>query len=224
MNEISNCPWSDYTPGTFPICEEGLCAWIKQPVNAYSNLAFLIVSIYLIYLYLNKKSTFGLSFGICILFIGTASFAAHSSMTQLFGFLDFAAIFSIFSYYAAINTAYLKKIESKKVFNLFLLYFVLSATTLYFFNFLREILFAGFIIGLQMSEYKILKSQGKVYLTTSNKKVLLTFLAGVIFLALDSKKVICDSTNHFFQLHAAWHICDAISLYFLTRHLDQHRS
>jgi hypothetical protein len=223
MNETAlNCPWTNLAPGSFPLCEEALCAWVKQPANAYSNVLFFIVGFYLIYLHVTRKSKHGLFLGLCILFIGSASFAAHSSGTRLFGFFDFAAIFTAFSYYAAVNAKALGRI--KKVPAGFLGFLVLSVTPLYFFTFLREIIFAVFVIGLLFSEFVILKTQGKSFLIPSNKKVLLTFGFGIIFLALDAKKIICDPQNHYFQMHALWHICDAVSLYFLTRHLDQHRS
>jgi signal transduction histidine kinase len=145
-----------------------------------------------------------------------------SSGTKLFGFLDFAAIFTAFSYYAAVNAKTLKRIKTKALG--FAGFIAISVGTLYFFNFLREILFASFVIGLLFSEYRILKSQGKSFFIISNKKVLITFGIGIIFLVLDSKKIVCDPNNHYFQMHALWHICDAVSLFFLTRHLDQHRS
>lgn len=225
MNDVVlNCPWSDFTRGNFPLCEEALCAWVKQPANAYSNFLFLGVSFYLIYLYFKGKSFHGLGLGLCILFIGCASFIAHSSGTKLFGFFDFAAIFTAFSYYAATNTLALAPDKFRNRFKIFCGYLLISIGFLLTFNFLREILFGGFVVGLIFSEHKILKSQGKSFFISSNKKVIFTFLVGTLFLVLDAKKIICDPTNHFFQMHALWHICDALSLFFLARHLDQHRS
>ena len=222
MNDnMTICPWSNFTPGYFPICEEALCAWIKQPANVYSNLLFLVVGLYLFLLFIQKKSSHGLILGMCILLIGTASALAHSSSTKLFGFFDFAAIFSVFSYYAAINTKYFYK--NIKLVQTALIYFFISVIILYFYNSLREIIFALFIIGLLFSEYKILNLQKKSFFIASYKKVIILFFIGVIALTLDAKKIICDPKNHYLQLHALWHICNAFSLYYLTRHLDQHR-
>lgn len=201
-----------------------MCAWVKQPANAYSNILFFIIGAYLIYLYCHRKSFHGLGLGLCILFIGSASFIAHSSGTKLFGFFDFAAIFTAFSYYAATNSLALWPNRFKSRFKAFSTYLITSVSLLLIFNFLREILFASLVIGLLFSEYKILKFQGKPFLIYSNKKVLFTFLLGIFFLALDAKKIICNPTNHFFQMHALWHVCDALSLFFLARHLDQHRA
>lgn len=222
MNE-TNCPWMQYPRGNFPLCEEALCEWIRQPANAYSNIAFFIFAAYLIYLYLKKQSLNGLGFGICSIFIGAASFLAHSSGTRLFGLFDFAAIFTAFSLYAANNMIYTNAIKIKNVFVVFALFFAPAALLLYNFTALRELIFATFVIGLLIWESRILKAQCKPFLVTSNKKMLGVFLIGAICLALDASKLICDPHNHFFQMHSLWHICCATSIFYLARHLDQHR-
>jgi hypothetical protein len=222
MNETI-CPWMDYPRGNFPLCEEALCEWIRQPANTYSNIGFLIVAFVLIYLYIKKQSVNGLGFGICSIFIGAASFMAHSSGTKLFGFFDFAAIFSAFSLYAAQNMIYTKSMKTKDTLAIFALFFIPATILLYNFIILREVIFATFVIGLLIWEAQILKAQGLPFLVTSNKKMLGIFLLGTVFLALDASKIICDPQNHFFQMHSLWHICCATSIYFLTRHLDQHR-
>lgn len=222
MNETV-CPWMQYPRGNFPLCEEALCQWIRQPANTYSNIGFFIVAFYLIYLYLKTESKNGLGFGVCAIFIGLASGLAHSSGTKLFGFFDFAAIFSAFSLYAAKNTIYTNTLKAKNIFLVTALYFVPAALLLYNFTILREIIFASFVIGLLVWESRILRAQRKPFLVTSNKKTLGIFLIGAVCLALDASKIICDPQNHFFQMHSLWHICCATSIYFLARHLDQHR-
>lgn len=222
MNEVI-CPWAQYPHGHFPLCEEALCQWVRQPANTFSNIGFFFIAAYLILLFVKKQSRNGLGFGICALFIGTASFLAHASGTQLFGFFDFAAIFAAFSLYGALDIIYTKKVKTKNIFLVFACIFIPAVSILYYFTFLREVIFATFVISLLVWESKILKAQGKPFLTTSNKKLLGIFALGVICLGFDASKVICDPRNHFLQMHSIWHICDAISIYFLARHLDQHR-
>lgn len=222
MNEPF-CPWMQYPRGNFPLCEEALCEWVRQPANSYSNIGFFIVAAYLIYLYIKKQSVHGLGFGICAIIVGTASFLAHAAGTKLFGFFDFAAIFSAFSLYAAKNMIYTNAVKKKNVFLVFCFFFVPAVLLLYNFTVLREVIFASFVIGLLIWESKILKRQDKPFLVKSNLKLLSVFLVGAVCLALDASKVICDPHNHFFQMHSLWHVCCALSIYFLARHLDQHR-
>ncbi len=37
------CPYADWAPGSVAFCEERLCAWIVEPSNTASSLAYLIV-------------------------------------------------------------------------------------------------------------------------------------------------------------------------------------
>ena len=39
--ETLDCPWSNWAPATISFCEERLCAWVVEPSNAWSNLAFV---------------------------------------------------------------------------------------------------------------------------------------------------------------------------------------
>lgn len=222
MNEM-NCPWMNHPRGNFPLCEEALCEWIRQPANTYSNLAFFMVSFFLIYLFIKNRSSYGLGFGLCTLIIGTASSLAHAAGTKFFGFFDFVAIFSAFSLYAAHNTIYSFAWPQRNVFFVMPLFFIPAAVLLYQFIFLREIIFGAFVVGLMISESKILREKGQPFLTASMQKLLMTFGLGAVCLGLDASKVICYPDNHLFQMHSIWHICCALSLYFLCRHLDQHR-
>jgi Ceramidase len=223
MNENTIiCPWSQYTPGYFPICEEKLCEWIKQPANSYSNLGFIICGLLLIYLYFNKKSPNGLSFGMASIIVGVCSFSAHSTGIGLFSFLDYASIFFIFALFAANNAIFDRKIKSQNTIIVALAYFIPVALFTYFVVASRNILFAVSVIGLIYWESRILKKQNKKFLVASMKKVLGFFAIAVICLALDITKVICDPQNHFFQMHSLWHIFNSVSIYFLARHLDEH--
>jgi hypothetical protein len=41
------CPWDSLTPGTVHFCEARLCAWVAEPSNAWSSVAYLLVGAYL---------------------------------------------------------------------------------------------------------------------------------------------------------------------------------
>lgn len=224
MNDIiTNCPWDGYPAATFPTCETRICAWIQQPGNSLSNIGFFLIGFYLIYLFYKKKSPSGFNFGICTLYIGLASFAAHSARIPFFGFLDFAAIFSAFCMHATYSLTYKHPLKFKNHFKIFLVMYFATASILYIFQSIKEILFAVFVLALIYSEHRILKSEGRSLLSSSFKKVMLTFFVSAFFLVLDMNKVWCMPDNHFFQFHMIWHVMCAISLYFLAKHIDTHR-
>ena len=35
------CPWSGWTPPNVDWCEEELCAWVVNPADTWSNLAYI---------------------------------------------------------------------------------------------------------------------------------------------------------------------------------------
>ena len=224
MNETSlECPWAHYQQGHFPICEEKVCGWIRQPANTYSNVAFFILGLYLIYLYYKKRSQHGLGLGLITVLIGAASFIAHASAIKFFGFFDFAAIYAMFAYFAAKNLIYTKYTKQQNTLIVFFWFFIPTILILFYFGEMRELIFACSVIGLLKWEAQILKKQNKDFLVSSMKKLLVTFTLAATCLALDASKLICEPNNHYFQFHACWHILNAISLYFLARHMDEHR-
>ncbi len=220
---INQCPWSSFEKGSFPLCESRLCEWISQPSNTYSNIAFLVVGLILLYLFFSKKSLNGLSFGLCTLYIGLSSFLAHASGARLFGFFDFAAIFSVFTLALTKNASYSGLIKKQQENIIFIAAYTGVSCILYFFRFLQEIMFATFIISIVTWEIKILKRNAQTKISSSFKKALSVFGVGLIALALDATKTLCQPDNHIFQMHAVWHICNAIALYFIAMHYDQNR-
>ncbi len=219
---LNQCPWSEYSTGNFPLCEEKICELVRQPANSYSNILFFLLGAYLIFLFVNKKSRHGLNFGIVLILLGMASFGAHATSTNLFGFLDFAAIFLVFSLFAGYNLIHSKILNVKSIFLSTSLFFIPTTLILYFFKSTREIIFALFIVGLLAWEAKLLKIAGKKFLTRQMKIILIVFSISVICLILDSTKTICNPQNHYFQLHMLWHLLNAVAIYYLARHLDEH--
>jgi hypothetical protein len=42
---IETCPWSSLDPGTVHFCEERLCAWVVEPSNAWSSMAYVVIGV-----------------------------------------------------------------------------------------------------------------------------------------------------------------------------------
>lgn len=227
MNDLitPTCPHFTGSVASFPTCEKLVCAWVQQPGNTYSNIGFYLVGFYLIYLFFKKRSSSGLVFGISALFIGVGSTLAHSMRTPFFGFLDFAAIFSIFTIYAIYNFSYSIPHRLKNKLASFLIIYPILFSALYIFNTgkVKEIAFGVFVIALLVSEYRILRAENKIFLDGYMKKLLIMFGIGVFFVTLDMNKIGCNPDNHYFQFHMLWHLSMATCIYLLCKHIDQHR-
>lgn len=220
--QIDSCPWgSSAINYKFVICEEALCAWIRQPANTWSNLGMLLIGLFLFFRGIRGKLDSDTHFGVCIIFMGLASFGAHASGSFLFGFLDVTSIFIYLGLLATISLLREKVIARTK------LYFVWAAiaSTLILF---QVILPKLQILTLIILGIFILFSEGRyVWKNQKNIQTMPLFIGiGILALAatclaLDYTKLFCDPENHFFQFHAAWHILAAVGMYFITNYLVQ---
>lgn len=45
---VIGCPWDSFRQSPLVFCEAIRCAWIKEPVNTWSNLAYIAAGIYML--------------------------------------------------------------------------------------------------------------------------------------------------------------------------------
>ena len=217
-----NCPWGELDRTAFPVCEEAVCSWVREPGNTYSNVAYFLVGAYLLYSFFKKKNYHDLGFALSSFFIGICSSLAHASVTHFFGFFDFAAIFSIFSLLAAKNASLHFKLKPSGEFVLFLLIYAVVALGLYTFEQFEVAIFIIYVLALLCWEYLLLrKSHKRIPRWLLN--ILIGFLIGGVAIGLDSNRVLCDPSNHFFQLHMLWHVAMATNILFLAFHMRETR-
>ena len=89
------CPWDGFAPGTVHFCEERLCGWIAEPANAWSNLGFLAMGVYLLLRAKKDKRAPLYLVGVTSLLVGVGSFLFHMSGTFVGEFADLSAMFLI---------------------------------------------------------------------------------------------------------------------------------
>ena len=75
-------------------CDSGLIRVPQQPVNTYTNLAYLAVGLFLMF-QLNTLSTYVFSLTLLYLCVGSALY--HALSTRWAGRLDVSAIYAVFS-------------------------------------------------------------------------------------------------------------------------------
>ena len=99
-----SCPWQGlaaYGPPNVKWCEERLCAWINEPANAWSNLAYIFVGLF-IYFFTDLRTRRGTSAGSSlglewfpptIIAVGVCSGIYHASNTYITQMLDFFGMY-----------------------------------------------------------------------------------------------------------------------------------
>ncbi|MCK5832748.1 ceramidase domain-containing protein [bacterium] len=217
-NEI--CPWSKFNPATFSFWEERLCAWVSEPANTWSNLAYISVGISLL-LYYSKIRWSPVKFfaWICIL-VGITSGLYHASCTFMFQCADLGSMFLVVTLMLTLNLRRIGLIKPREVYFFFWGSFITSLAVLLKYNFAGRIIF---IILLTLS----LAIEGYQYITKSDYKIkplitaIVIFAVSFVFWQLDLKGLMARHDNHVFQGHALWHIVNSLSFIFLYKFYDQ---
>ncbi|MCB0408042.1 MAG: hypothetical protein KDD34_07560, partial [Bdellovibrionales bacterium] len=83
------CPYYGFVTTLDMTCEEGLCAWVRQPANVVSSLIFFIPAHFIFWQGIREKSEILKAIGLVSLFIAIASTMAHATHLRLLGFADF---------------------------------------------------------------------------------------------------------------------------------------
>src|SRR5690606_5856714 len=101
---LGECPWSRFDPGTIAFCERRLCAWIVEPSNTWSNLAYIAVGLYLLWICRDRRHEALSAVGVTAVLVGIGSFAFHATGTFIGEVLDVSAMYLISGLFITFNT------------------------------------------------------------------------------------------------------------------------
>jgi Ceramidase len=207
------CPWSGFTPPNVDWCEEELCAWIVNPADTWSNLAYVALGLWMWRAARGRREL--RLFGPAGVAVGVFSFAYHASYTWALQFLDFVGMFLFCFTVLARNASRLGWIEPRRE----PLFFALGVTGA---SALVPVLFElGVAIQLTVAVCIAVALGQEAWLRRrapgpSLPRVYWLGL-GLLGLAalcslLDVTRTVCDPQNHWLQGHAAWHVLSALAL------------
>jgi hypothetical protein len=223
------CPWYEITEKTgapnIKWCEETLCQWVSEPALTWSNLGYLIVGLFVLYLGIkNKHNAHMKQFGPIIFFMGAMSFFYHQSNFYGSQILDFIGMFFFVGWAIGMNLIRLSKIKSNQ-----LVWFNLSLASVYTvamhamyvtdIKFQVIVLISGFIIlATEFMARNVVKVKYNWFITT-----ILVLIVAFGFSISDGQRIWCDPTQHgwFSQGHAMWHWVAAIGMLTIYFHYSQ---
>lgn len=214
---------------------------IVQTANTWSNLGFLVVGLFLVFLgikdathkhkeranLLLKFPMFSILMGASILYLFLGSFFYHASVTSFFQMLDqtgmYAIVFSFMGYhlFRIMPTIKTKKngvVSSHKLILLVFLIINFAFVTYLWDKVDVNIFFPAMFIVYIVFTFAYNKRKSIVKL--SSRLVLLSLYVLMLSLSvwiLDRQDVLCDPTS-IFQGHALWHILNAVVLLFIYLH------
>ncbi|MEP6779082.1 MAG: ceramidase domain-containing protein [Gemmatimonadaceae bacterium] len=203
---------------------------MRQPANAWSSLAFVLVSMLVAghAIAIRSKSDFAptnameksmvypMTFALASMFIGLGSAFYHASLTFAGQFVDVFGMYLIATFILVYNIGRLRPISSFAAVASYVLLNAVLAALLYEIPALRRFMFALVLLLALATEIPI-RTRVKPKL---NGKLLWSAIAalavGFAFWILDITKTFC-APSAVLQGHAVWHVAGAVStllLYF----------
>jgi hypothetical protein len=223
------CPWDGLETAAMHFCERELCGWITQPANTWSNVAYVLVGLWLIRLAMREGQRPLAAIGAIEILIGLGSFFFHMSSSHLGEVVDVGAMYLLSGYALVANLSRYLQCLGRKLAprSAVVLYLSLVGTSI-----AAVALFKGevgiWIFAIQAVvaghlETRMYRKHGASADFGPLKKLLVTFALAWAFWWLDLLGLLCDPDNHWLQGHAAWHVINSTVFIFLYRFYAQFR-
>jgi hypothetical protein len=220
VTSAPTCPWDSFTPGTVRFCEDRLCGFIVEPANAWSNLAFLAMGLYLLRRTRLDGRTPLYLVGVTSILVGLGSFLFHMSGTFFGEFADLSAMFFIGSLMVTMEARRFVTMDRRQLTMCFVGLSVGSMLLLLVFRKIGILLF-GIQIALVYASNIFWKMRKAVVVHQHAFRLGSTFAVALGIWGLDLSGAMCAPDNHVFTGHSVWHILTALCLYFFYRHQEQ---
>ena len=216
-----DCPWSGFVPANLELCERSLCAFVTQPANAWSNVGFLVVGLWILRRSKRGGARVASYLGWAAIATGFGSTAFHATSTLVGQLMDQNAMF--------VQSGLLIAMNSSRWFELrrcgFLLTFgaalTVTATLLLAFPTWGIGLFVSHVVLFLGMELRLFFRDRSRTRYGALAAVGATFVVSWLVWWLDLLNVWCDPDNHYFSGHALWHLLGALSFVFWYRHYAQ---
>ncbi|MDX6770107.1 MAG: ceramidase domain-containing protein [Elusimicrobiota bacterium] len=208
------CPWSGWALPDIKHCEANLCAAVTAPANSWSNLAYAAVGVWILTRPGPRGALTARGLGPVSLAIAATSFAFHASYTWAGQFLDYAGMFLLTGWCLARALLRLGLSTERGAAAAWAGCVVASLAALVA---LRAL---GWGVQWVMIVQAAAITAFELRLMTTRRDapsyrplfaMLALLVSGYALWHLDHSSL-CRPDDHFFQLHAAWHLLTAAAL------------
>jgi len=213
----ASCPYADWAPGSVAFCEERLCAWIVEPSNTVSSLAYLIVGAWMWRAMERPRDARLACIVVAQFVIGIGSVLFHGTGTLAGELVDQAGMFllsCLLLVFAASNAwgwsartgawTYGAAVAASAAVN--------AGMPRIGIPLFAAQLVAG--IGWELRLHRRARERGPY---RHLFRALAIFAVSFSFWALDITGVVCRPDNHLVTGHAVWHVLNALSIFELYR-------
>ena len=218
------CPWYEaqqsFGPPNVNWCEETQCSVISEPINTWSNLGFLFISLWILISF-KRRSPMLFQFALVVLVMGLLSLIYHATNNYLTQFFDFTGMALMASYLLAFNV---KRLKPNWSFGSLFWFFVFFDTFLFaFFGItnvpVQMIIFINFgpVVVLELiNGWREQRFRDYGFFALA----VVSLVAAQVASAVDLKRVIC-SPEGWIHGHAVWHLLCAVAMGFTALHLKR---
>lgn len=217
-------PWATWRPATcMPdacFCEAIGAGFIRQPIDTWSNLAFVLIGLLVLEDVLRpsptrsnllaQRRTYGMVYAFAAILIGLGSWFYHASLTFVGQWFDVMGMYLLGTFMVLYNVTRLRPLSNRvfvvsyALFNLALGFSLIVAPAL------RRYLFGGLLLVTIALEVSIRRRHVTHIRTVYFIAALLIYVLAQIIWTLDLNHILCDP-NSLLQGHAVWHVLTAIS-------------
>lgn len=207
-----DCPWESFAQAPPAFCEEALCAWVREPANTWSNLAFVVVAIAM-YWATRAADRHLRPIAHITLITGIGSALYHASGTAWGELLDYTGMHLGGAFMLSVciqRWTGLRGVRAR------VLFWGLFATAIIPGIVAPTLLRAVFALDGTLCSLL----EGALFFTRARARryrwLLLTwafFLPAMVLWTLDEQRVWCDPQRHWISGHALWHVLNAIGFY-----------
>lgn len=214
-------PWSGWALPDIKHCEANLGGWITAPANAWSNLAYVLVGLWLIKKAREDGDSPAAAMGPIAIAVGVGSFAFHASYTFFFQVFDYIGMFLYILWVMVFAVRRLGKLGAASQARAYWGSVAASIVLLLAFRGLGwpiQTLFAAQVVATVALELGLWASGRESVRYAGLAATVALFAAGQVFWHLDHADFFCRPDSHLVQGHAAWHLitslCFVTSYYF----------
>jgi hypothetical protein len=207
------CPWSGYAPATISFCERRLCAWVVEPSNAWSNLAYVLVGMWILRRRRGRPASALSAIGVAAVLLGLGSFSFHATGVRVFEVVDVAGMYLISGLALTFASQRIRGWSDAVAVGFFVAVVTVSS--------LLMIVLANdgiLVFGVQAIAVMAMESHLWARTPAVVGRWLLAAVGalglGFVIWVLDLRGALCDPDNHLVTGHAAWHVLTALSLLF----------
>ena len=214
------CPWTEFDPGTVHFCEERLCAWVREPSNAWSSVGYVVIGLVMLVQAL-RPAVLPRSIAVAAaqIMIGVGSFFFHASGIFWGELVDQVGMFMLSALILAFSVAQARGLGAGRTVSLYaglvvgstLLMLVVRPTGIPLFA-VQLAVGLGWQIVLWRRAPVDGRARYRAFFTG-----LAVFLVSFTIWITDISGVVCDPQNHLITGHAIWHVLNAVSVACLGR-------